>query len=144
MEFFPRLRKKGKKLGALHHHFEKISKIISNLYCIYSLPNIFSLSGKKAADKDSDVIGRFVLSVTINNLEDDEDCIICMDNLKEASGFAEGHSQERAKEVVKLTGCGHTFHRLCLLAMYKNDNKVTFLFCFICVCFLFVVFCCCK
>ncbi|XP_030078211.1 putative E3 ubiquitin-protein ligase DTX2 isoform X2 [Microcaecilia unicolor] len=54
-----------------------------------------------------------------------EDCIICMEKLTVASGYGDmTQSMTIQPEMVgKLKKCGHSFHTLCLLAMYNNGNK---------------------
>ncbi|KAM6984051.1 putative E3 ubiquitin-protein ligase DTX2 isoform 1-T1 [Tautogolabrus adspersus] len=58
----------------------------------------------------------------------DEDCIICMDQLSNASGYetavSEGGGQSILPDTVgKFIKCGHTLHMLCMLAMYNNGTK---------------------
>ncbi|KAG8451723.1 hypothetical protein GDO86_003787 [Hymenochirus boettgeri] len=55
----------------------------------------------------------------------EEACIICMETLNVASGYADAAESKHMKPtaVGKLTKCGHTFHQLCMLAMYNNGNK---------------------
>uniref|UniRef100_A0A8C2C9M3 E3 ubiquitin-protein ligase n=1 Tax=Cyprinus carpio TaxID=7962 RepID=A0A8C2C9M3_CYPCA len=56
----------------------------------------------------------------------DEDCIICMERLSCPSGYevpAECSQSLQPNTVGKLTKCGHTFHMLCMLAMYNNGTK---------------------
>ncbi|XP_057676578.1 probable E3 ubiquitin-protein ligase DTX2 isoform X2 [Corythoichthys intestinalis] len=61
----------------------------------------------------------------------DEDCIICMDQLCNPSGYempvsatAEEASQGIPPGAVgKFVKCGHTLHMLCMLAMYNNGTK---------------------
>jgi len=48
-----------------------------------------------------------------------EDCCICCDSLKEASGY--GGSDEHV--VVQLYKCSHMFHLDCIAAMYDSGNK---------------------
>lgn len=57
-----------------------------------------------------------------------QDCIICMDQLSNASGY-ETQSTEEGPSVLpdtvgKFIKCGHTLHMLCMLAMYNNGTKV--------------------
>ncbi|NXT02753.1 DTX2 ligase, partial [Jacana jacana] len=55
----------------------------------------------------------------------DEDCIICMEKLSSPSGYSdtcEG-STIKPETVGRLTNCQHSFHMLCMLAMYSNGNK---------------------
>ncbi|XP_077595961.1 putative E3 ubiquitin-protein ligase DTX2 isoform X2 [Stigmatopora nigra] len=62
----------------------------------------------------------------------DEDCIICMDQLSNPSGYempASSSTTEEASQgippaaVGKFVKCGHTLHMLCMLAMYNNGTK---------------------
>ncbi|XP_020861333.1 putative E3 ubiquitin-protein ligase DTX2 isoform X3 [Phascolarctos cinereus] len=55
----------------------------------------------------------------------DEDCIICMEKLSASSGYSDViESKKIGPDVVgRLTKCGHAFHLLCVLAMYRTGNK---------------------
>nr|XP_013813713.1 PREDICTED: probable E3 ubiquitin-protein ligase DTX2 [Apteryx mantelli mantelli] len=55
----------------------------------------------------------------------DEDCMICMEKLTSPSGYGDTCDCSTIKpEVVgRLTNCQHSFHMLCVLAMYSNGNK---------------------
>ncbi|XP_063751824.1 probable E3 ubiquitin-protein ligase DTX2 isoform X2 [Eleginops maclovinus] len=58
----------------------------------------------------------------------DEDCIICMDQLSNASGYETQSTEEGGPSVLpdtvgKFIKCGHTLHMLCMLAMYNNGTK---------------------
>ncbi|XP_030602635.1 putative E3 ubiquitin-protein ligase DTX2 isoform X1 [Archocentrus centrarchus] len=58
----------------------------------------------------------------------DEDCIICMDQLSNPSGYEtpsteEGGQSIQPDTVGKFIKCGHTLHMLCMLAMYNNGTK---------------------
>ncbi|XP_019729041.1 putative E3 ubiquitin-protein ligase DTX2 isoform X2 [Hippocampus comes] len=61
----------------------------------------------------------------------DEDCIICMDQLSNPSGYetqppataGEGGQGILPDAVGKFVKCGHTLHMLCMLAMYNNGTK---------------------
>ncbi|KAM8834931.1 putative E3 ubiquitin-protein ligase DTX2 isoform 1-T1 [Synchiropus picturatus] len=57
----------------------------------------------------------------------DEDCIICMDQLSNPSGYetptAEDGRSLLPDAVGKFIKCGHTLHMLCMLAMYNNGTK---------------------
>ncbi|OCT92266.1 deltex 2, E3 ubiquitin ligase S homeolog isoform X1 [Xenopus laevis] len=55
----------------------------------------------------------------------EEDCIICMEPLNIASGYSDAVESKNIKPtaVGKLKKCAHTFHQLCMLAMYNNGNK---------------------
>ncbi|XP_059685252.1 probable E3 ubiquitin-protein ligase DTX2 [Gavia stellata] len=55
----------------------------------------------------------------------DEDCIICMEKLSSPSGYSDTCecSTIKPEMVGRLTNCQHSFHMLCMLAMYSNGNK---------------------
>ncbi|KFO75633.1 putative E3 ubiquitin-protein ligase DTX2, partial [Cuculus canorus] len=55
----------------------------------------------------------------------DEDCIICMEKLCSPSGYSDAceSSTIKPETVGRLKNCQHTFHMLCMLAMYANGNK---------------------
>ncbi|KAM6242228.1 putative E3 ubiquitin-protein ligase DTX2 isoform 2-T3 [Porphyrio hochstetteri] len=55
----------------------------------------------------------------------DEDCIICMEKLSSPSGYSDASEGSTIKPdtVGHLTGCQHSFHMLCVLAMYSSGNK---------------------
>ncbi|KAM6049318.1 putative E3 ubiquitin-protein ligase DTX2 isoform 5-T5 [Chlamydotis macqueenii] len=55
----------------------------------------------------------------------DEDCIICMEKLSSPSGYSDSCecSTIKPETVGRLTNCQHSFHMLCVLAMYSNGNK---------------------
>ncbi|XP_008830496.1 probable E3 ubiquitin-protein ligase DTX2 isoform X3 [Nannospalax galili] len=55
----------------------------------------------------------------------DEDCIICMEKLSVASGYCDVTDSKNLGPLAvgHLSKCSHTFHLLCLLAMYCNGNK---------------------
>nr|XP_013045405.2 probable E3 ubiquitin-protein ligase DTX2 isoform X4 [Anser cygnoides] len=55
----------------------------------------------------------------------DEDCIICMEKLASPSGYGDACESSTIKPemVGRLTNCQHSFHMLCVLAMYSNGNK---------------------
>ena len=55
-----------------------------------------------------------------------QDCIICMEKLSVTSGYSDVTASRSLGPmgVGRLTKCSHTFHLLCLLAMYCNGNKV--------------------
>ncbi|XP_075025005.1 putative E3 ubiquitin-protein ligase DTX2 isoform X6 [Calonectris borealis] len=55
----------------------------------------------------------------------DEDCIICMEKLSSPSGYGDACECNTIKPetVGRLTNCQHSFHMLCMLAMYSNGNK---------------------
>ncbi|XP_057211368.1 probable E3 ubiquitin-protein ligase DTX2 isoform X2 [Triplophysa rosa] len=56
----------------------------------------------------------------------DEDCIICMERLSCPSGYeipVECSPSLQPNTVGKFMKCAHTFHMLCMLAMYNNGTK---------------------
>ncbi|XP_026184299.1 putative E3 ubiquitin-protein ligase DTX2 isoform X2 [Mastacembelus armatus] len=58
----------------------------------------------------------------------DEDCIICMDQLSNPSGYETPSTEEGGQSILpetvgKFLKCGHTLHMLCMLAMYNNGTK---------------------
>ncbi|XP_014808877.1 PREDICTED: probable E3 ubiquitin-protein ligase DTX2 isoform X3 [Calidris pugnax] len=55
----------------------------------------------------------------------DEDCIICMEKLSSPSGYGDTCESSTIKPemVGHLKNCQHSFHMLCMLAMYSNGNK---------------------
>nr|XP_060612722.1 probable E3 ubiquitin-protein ligase DTX2 isoform X1 [Anolis sagrei ordinatus] len=55
----------------------------------------------------------------------DEDCIICMEKLSAPSGYSDSCESQSLQpgSVGRLDRCGHTFHLLCVLAMYTSGNK---------------------
>ncbi|XP_038231237.1 probable E3 ubiquitin-protein ligase DTX2 isoform X10 [Dermochelys coriacea] len=55
----------------------------------------------------------------------DEDCMICMEKLALPSGYSDACEGKTIKPeaVGQLTKCQHTFHLLCVLAMYANGNQ---------------------
>ncbi|XP_040907490.1 probable E3 ubiquitin-protein ligase DTX2 isoform X1 [Toxotes jaculatrix] len=58
----------------------------------------------------------------------DEDCIICMDQLSNPSGYETPSTEEGGPSILpdtvgKFIKCGHTLHMLCMLAMYNNGTK---------------------
>ncbi|XP_019400947.1 PREDICTED: probable E3 ubiquitin-protein ligase DTX2 isoform X8 [Crocodylus porosus] len=69
-----------------------------------------------------------VVSKYLEELQDappDEDCIICMEKLASPSGYSDAYECKtiRPETVGRLAKCQHTFHLLCVLAMYTNGNK---------------------
>lgn len=75
------------------------------------------------AQKPEEVIKKYMEKVPV---VPDEDCIICMERLSCPSGYevpAECSQSLQPNTVGKLTKCGHTFHMLCMLAMYNNGTK---------------------
>ncbi|KAF4791035.1 putative E3 ubiquitin-protein ligase DTX2 [Turdus rufiventris] len=55
----------------------------------------------------------------------DEDCMICMEKLSSPSGYSDSSQSStiRPEAVGRLRNCQHSFHMLCMLAMYSNGNK---------------------
>ncbi|XP_035522928.1 probable E3 ubiquitin-protein ligase DTX2 [Morone saxatilis] len=58
----------------------------------------------------------------------DEDCIICMDQLSNPSGYETPSTEDGGQSILpdtvgKFIKCGHTLHMLCMLAMYNNGTK---------------------
>ncbi|XP_010169567.1 probable E3 ubiquitin-protein ligase DTX2 isoform X2 [Antrostomus carolinensis] len=55
----------------------------------------------------------------------DEDCIICMEKLSSPSSYSDEYDNSTIKPetVGRLTNCQHSFHMLCMLAMYSRGNK---------------------
>ncbi|XP_058020402.1 probable E3 ubiquitin-protein ligase DTX2 isoform X3 [Ahaetulla prasina] len=55
----------------------------------------------------------------------DEDCIICMEKLGAPSGYSDVNESKTIQpgSVGRLAKCAHTFHLLCVLAMYTSGNK---------------------
>ncbi|XP_033969869.1 probable E3 ubiquitin-protein ligase DTX2 isoform X1 [Trematomus bernacchii] len=79
---------------------------------------------RASAQRPEEVIQRYMEVVAGVQ---DEDCIICMDQLSNASGY-ETQSTEEGPSVLpdtvgKFIKCGHTLHMLCMLAMYNNGTK---------------------
>ncbi|XP_067262608.1 probable E3 ubiquitin-protein ligase DTX2 isoform X2 [Chanodichthys erythropterus] len=75
------------------------------------------------AQKSEEVIKKYMEEVPV---VPDEDCIICMERLACPSGYevpAECSQSLQPNTVGKFTKCGHTFHMLCMLAMYNNGTK---------------------
>ncbi|XP_035035293.2 probable E3 ubiquitin-protein ligase DTX2 isoform X2 [Hippoglossus stenolepis] len=82
-----------------------------------------------SAQRPEDVIQRYMEVVAG---VPDEDCIICMDQLSNPSGYEPpasddgggGHGHNILPDNVgKFIKCGHTLHMLCMLAMYNNGTK---------------------
>ncbi|XP_066499289.1 E3 ubiquitin-protein ligase DTX1 isoform X2 [Hoplias malabaricus] len=69
-----------------------------------------------------DVVRRYTEK---SKIAPDEDCTICMERLVMSSGYEGVLSYKSIKPelVGKLGKCGHVYHLLCLVAMYKNGNK---------------------
>ncbi|TRY83598.1 hypothetical protein DNTS_021445, partial [Danionella cerebrum] len=75
------------------------------------------------AHKPEEVIKKYMEEVTA---APDEDCIICMERLSCPSVYEvppECSASLQPSAVGKLSKCAHTFHFLCMLAMYNNGTK---------------------
>ncbi|XP_072230759.1 probable E3 ubiquitin-protein ligase DTX2 isoform X1 [Leuresthes tenuis] len=80
---------------------------------------------RASAQRPEEVIQRYMEVVAA---VPDEDCIICMDQLSNPSGYETTPSEEGGQSVLpdavgKFIKCGHTLHMLCMLAMYNNGTK---------------------
>ncbi|XP_069002027.1 probable E3 ubiquitin-protein ligase DTX2 isoform X3 [Embiotoca jacksoni] len=78
-----------------------------------------------SAQRPEDVIQRYMEVV---GGVSDEDCIICMDQLSNPSGYETPSPEEGGRSIPpdtvgKFIKCGHTLHMLCMLAMYNNGTK---------------------
>ncbi|KAG7515535.1 putative E3 ubiquitin-protein ligase DTX2 isoform X2 [Solea senegalensis] len=79
-----------------------------------------------SAQRPEEVIQRYMEVVTGVS---DEDCIICMDQLSNPSGYEAPSATEDGGQSIppdavgKFIKCGHTLHMLCMLAMYNNGTK---------------------
>ncbi|KAM6910900.1 putative E3 ubiquitin-protein ligase DTX2 isoform 2-T2 [Lycodopsis pacificus] len=78
-----------------------------------------------SAQRPEDVIQRYMEVVAGVQ---DEDCIICMDQLSNPSGYETQATEEAGQSILpdtvgKFIKCGHTLHMLCMLAMYNNGTK---------------------
>ncbi|XP_044226235.1 probable E3 ubiquitin-protein ligase DTX2 isoform X2 [Thunnus albacares] len=78
-----------------------------------------------SAQRPEDVIQRYMEVVAG---VPDEDCIICMDQLSNPSGYETPSTDEGGQSILpdtvgKFIKCGHTLHMLCMLAMYNNGTK---------------------
>ncbi|XP_034405368.1 probable E3 ubiquitin-protein ligase DTX2 isoform X2 [Cyclopterus lumpus] len=78
-----------------------------------------------SAQRPEDVIQRYMEVVAGVQ---DEDCIICMDQLSNPSGYETQSTQEGGPSALpdtvgKFIKCGHTLHMRCMLAMYNNGTK---------------------
>ncbi|XP_068435798.1 probable E3 ubiquitin-protein ligase DTX2 isoform X2 [Clinocottus analis] len=78
-----------------------------------------------SAQRPEDVIQRYMEVVAGVQ---DEDCIICMDQLSNPSGYETPAPEEGGRGALpdaagKFIKCGHTLHMLCMLAMYNNGTK---------------------
>ncbi|XP_010720083.1 probable E3 ubiquitin-protein ligase DTX2 isoform X3 [Meleagris gallopavo] len=77
-----------------------------------------------AAPTDPEAVVKKYL-VEVKGTPADEDCIICMEKLASPSGYSDACECRTIKPemVGRLTNCQHSFHMLCVLAMYSNGNK---------------------
>ncbi|KAG7515533.1 hypothetical protein JOB18_010932 [Solea senegalensis] len=81
---------------------------------------------RASAQRPEEVIQRYMEVVTGVS---DEDCIICMDQLSNPSGYEAPSATEDGGQSIppdavgKFIKCGHTLHMLCMLAMYNNGTK---------------------
>ncbi|XP_037323882.2 probable E3 ubiquitin-protein ligase DTX2 isoform X1 [Pungitius pungitius] len=80
---------------------------------------------RASAQRPEDVIQRYMEVVAGVQ---DEDCIICMDQLSNPSGYETQPTEEGGHSILpdtvgKFIKCGHTLHMLCMLAMYNNGTK---------------------
>ncbi|XP_029956022.1 putative E3 ubiquitin-protein ligase DTX2 isoform X1 [Salarias fasciatus] len=79
---------------------------------------------RASAQRPEEVIQRYMEVVAGVS---DEDCIICMDQLSNPSGYetaaGDGGQSALPDAVGKFVKCGHTLHMLCMLAMYNNGTK---------------------
>nr|XP_046267749.1 probable E3 ubiquitin-protein ligase DTX2 isoform X2 [Scatophagus argus] len=78
-----------------------------------------------SAQRPEEVIQRYMEVVAS---VPDEDCIICMDQLSNPSGYETPSTEEGGQSILpdmvgKFIKCGHTLHMLCMLAMYNNGTK---------------------
>ncbi|XP_060942114.1 probable E3 ubiquitin-protein ligase DTX2 [Limanda limanda] len=78
-----------------------------------------------SAQRSEDVIQRYMEAVAG---VPDEDCIICMDQLSNPSGYETPAGDAGGRSILpdnvgKFIKCGHTLHMLCMLAMYNNGTK---------------------
>lgn len=78
-----------------------------------------------SSQRPEDVIQRYMEVVAGVS---DEDCIICMDQLSNPSGYETPSTEEGGPSILpdtvgKFIKCGHTLHMLCMLAMYNNGTK---------------------
>ncbi|XP_019367030.1 PREDICTED: probable E3 ubiquitin-protein ligase DTX2 isoform X7 [Gavialis gangeticus] len=77
-----------------------------------------------AASTEPELVVRKYLE-ELQDAPPDEDCIICMEKLASPSGYSDAYECKtiRPETVGRLAKCQHTFHLLCVLAMYTNGNK---------------------
>uniref|UniRef100_A0A8C5T8D1 E3 ubiquitin-protein ligase n=1 Tax=Malurus cyaneus samueli TaxID=2593467 RepID=A0A8C5T8D1_9PASS len=66
-----------------------------------------------------------VVKKYLEELKGPPDCMICMEKLSSLSGYSDTcqSSTIRPEAVGRLRNCQHSFHMLCMLAMYSNGNK---------------------
>ncbi|XP_010720084.1 probable E3 ubiquitin-protein ligase DTX2 isoform X4 [Meleagris gallopavo] len=102
---------------------------ISNGVSALNLPVRMSKPSKlnqalAAAPTDPEAVVKKYL-VEVKGTPADEDCIICMEKLASPSGYSDACECRTIKPemVGRLTNCQHSFHMLCVLAMYSNGNK---------------------
>ncbi|XP_019400949.1 PREDICTED: probable E3 ubiquitin-protein ligase DTX2 isoform X10 [Crocodylus porosus] len=102
---------------------------ISNGVSVPNLPVAMPKSSKvNQALAAASTEPELVVSKYLEELQDappDEDCIICMEKLASPSGYSDAYECKtiRPETVGRLAKCQHTFHLLCVLAMYTNGNK---------------------
>ncbi|NXP40297.1 DTX2 ligase, partial [Leiothrix lutea] len=79
---------------------------------------------KKATPTEPESVVRKYLE-ELKSAPADEDCMICMEKLSSPSGYGDScHSSTIGPGAVgRLRNCQHSFHMLCMLAMYSNGNK---------------------
>ncbi|KAM9370666.1 putative E3 ubiquitin-protein ligase DTX2 [Phaethornis superciliosus] len=84
--------------------------------------------GRKVSKKATPTEPEAVLNKYLEEVKgtpDNEDCMICMEKLSSPSGYSDMYksSTVKAESISRLTKCQHSFHKLCVLAMYSNGNK---------------------
>ncbi|XP_014465368.1 probable E3 ubiquitin-protein ligase DTX2 isoform X11 [Alligator mississippiensis] len=100
----------------------------SNGVSVPNLPVVMPKSSKVnqalAASTEPELVVRKYLE-ELKDAPADEDCIICMEKLASPSGYSDAYECKiiRPETVGRLAKCQHTFHLLCVLAMYTNGNK---------------------
>ncbi|XP_019367032.1 PREDICTED: probable E3 ubiquitin-protein ligase DTX2 isoform X9 [Gavialis gangeticus] len=101
---------------------------VSNGVSVPNLPVVMPKSSKVnqalAASTEPELVVRKYLE-ELQDAPPDEDCIICMEKLASPSGYSDAYECKtiRPETVGRLAKCQHTFHLLCVLAMYTNGNK---------------------
>ncbi|XP_019367031.1 PREDICTED: probable E3 ubiquitin-protein ligase DTX2 isoform X8 [Gavialis gangeticus] len=102
---------------------------VSNGVSVPNLPVVMPKSSKvnqalAAASTEPELVVRKYLE-ELQDAPPDEDCIICMEKLASPSGYSDAYECKtiRPETVGRLAKCQHTFHLLCVLAMYTNGNK---------------------